>query len=155
MTTIAWDGETLACDSRITDNVCIIDDAYNKLFETELEYNSDIITAYALSGSISDFQIMHHIIETNTFHPIQETKHQCSGIFVGVKRVYTLEPHKCVLIPYKRNTLLGEGSGGIFALSALKLGLNAVQAVKHAITLDYCSGGKVKHLSLPSKNKKK
>lgn len=66
-----------------------------------------------------------------------------SGIIIGENFAYAIEKEEGYLIKYDRSCKLVCGSGGNFALSAMRLRLNAVSAVKHAIKLDVYSGGKI------------
>lgn len=146
MTAIAWDGEYLAADSRVTAGTMIVTDEGTKLYRiNDVPYKNDLIIAMGVSGALSDVdKIINFII--GGFEPREEFAHYVGAILVGLEYVYSLEPDSSHLIQYKRHIKLTEGSGGPFALSAMKLGLGAKDAVKHAIKMDSACGGKVKVL---------
>lgn len=146
ITSIAWDGEYLAADSRVTAGTMIVTDEGTKLYRiNDVPYKNDLIIAMGVSGALSDVEKIINFIKTG-FEPKDEFNHYVGAILVGLDYVYALEPDSSHLIQYKRSIKLTEGSGGPFALSAMRLGLSAKDAVKHAIKMDTASGGKVKAL---------
>jgi ATP-dependent protease HslVU (ClpYQ) peptidase subunit len=144
MTVIVWDGKILAADSRMTEGSFLVTDNDQKLFilDPAIEYKGDELLACALAGSSTDNEfILEHICGHDFPSKIS---HKASGIFIGKKNVYILENDTTYLIPFSRNTKLAEGSGCQFAYSAMKLGLNAIEAAKHACKLDMACGGKIR-----------
>lgn len=147
MTIICWDGSILACDSRMTQDTTITSNNVNKLFKLKepRPYLDDFILCYALSGIVIDFELIHKMMISDEGFPIYtHTNHECSGILVGKKQVYLLEQRKGVFIALNKSNKLADGSGAYFGLSAMTLGLNAIQAVKHAIKHDTACGGRVR-----------
>lgn len=148
MTTLCWDGKTLACDSRVTAGTRIISNSYKKLFRlNSVEYRDDILYAAGLCGSLSDFVKILDFLEMGAL-PDEDFTHEAGILIVGSKRVYRIEEGTSYLIPYDYATQLASGSGASYAFSAMKLGLNAKDAVKHAINIDSASGGKVQIIDM-------
>ena len=145
ITTIAWDGKILAADSRTTSGSHLISDTGCKLFQLEgVCFGEDKLLAIAVSGSCCDTdKVLRYL---NICKSVQDFTHEVDAIIVGVSRVYKLESNSGYLIPYYKDTKLAYGSGGVFARSALVLGMTAVDAVKHAMLLDMSTGGEVIHM---------
>lgn len=152
MTTIAYDGKILAVDSRITSDSYITTDSFNKIYKlTESQYYNDILLYVALSGEVSQFKAYANILETPYFYDLEDSHDitdRIAGIVIGKYSIYTIEKGTLSLAEFSKNTKLSEGSGAKFALSAMALGLNAIDAVKHAIKFDVFSGGKVNYIKL-------
>lgn len=150
MTVIAWDGKTLAADSRVTVHSAIVDDNMQKLYRLhkEIMYGGDKLLAVGWSGDAADVDRVLCYLYSEEFPSDMEVKHGIGALVIGKKYAYILEPGQSFLIRYRRNTKLAEGCGAPFAMSAMKLGLNAVQAVKHAIKLDSACGGKIRSIEL-------
>lgn len=147
MTSIAWDGKTLAVDSRITQESFITSDKAEKLHLLEgVTYNGDELLCVALGGDSADADAYLEYLKSDKF-PC-EVKHYVSGIIIGQKYAYIVDGSKSHLIRLPKDELLGEGSGGMIVLSAMKLGLSAVEAVQHAMLLDAATGGEVRSVTL-------
>ncbi len=149
MTTIAWDGKTLATDSRETSGSHLVTDSCQKLYVFNLPcyYSGDKLLACGLGGSSTDTEKVWYYFHSDVF-PDLEFDHDACGIIVGMKFVYMLEQGSPYFIKYPRNQKLSDGSGGCFARSAMSLGMSAIDAIKHAIKLDTASGGKVQCVQL-------
>lgn len=146
MTSIAWDGEILATDSRVTADGIIITDKQKKLFKIHLtQYNGDRLIAVATAGSCRDVRSVLDKLDGVEDVP---DNHNVHALIVGENMVYELFPKKWNLIEYTRDTKLGAGSGEPIVVSAMHLGLNAIDAIKHAKKLDCYTGGKVQWLKL-------
>ncbi len=152
MTTIAYDGKTLAVDSRISSLSSISSDNYMKLFKLEsIDYFGDQLLYIALSGNVSDMhKFTQQIKHKGTIFTGDKKKVELWGIILGQEFNYYLDPGlKLVAMPKKEH--LAEGSGRDFALSAMSLGLDAVAAVKHAMKFDAATGGKVESVFIGGK----
>lgn len=143
MTTIAYDGEILATDSRMTQDSYLTTDKAKKIFifKEPITYLDDELLVCAFSGRCADWDKFLHYIVSDNF-PCGMS-HNVSGIIVGKKYAYELEHDTGYLIRHNKKTKLVGGSGGVFAQSAMLLGFNAKEAVKHAMKLDMASGGRV------------
>lgn len=150
MTVIAWDGKILAADSRVTCQSTIVDDNMRKIYELnkDIRYGGDRLLAVGWSGSASDVDKVLCYLYSDEFPSFSEIKHDVGAIIIGVKYAYVLEPEQSFLVRHERKTKLVEGCGATIALSAMKLGLNAIQAVKHTIKLDSACGGRVRSVEL-------
>lgn len=137
MTTIAWDGVILATDSLITISDRIVHDDAKKLFRLK----DGRLAAFAGNA--------HCIIECVAW---LESKREAppTGDYTilvvmpdGKARCYEDgNSYSSVKAPYSR------GSGGVIALTAMRCGKTAVEAVRMAIELDVYSGGRVQSASL-------
>lgn len=143
MTTIAWDGETLASDSRVTQDSHLVSDSFQKIFTIEgAEYRGDRILAVAMSGKCCDYhKILDYIFDENFGYT--NFGHDTNCILIGKKFAYDLARNDGYLVKFNKKAKIANGSGGCFALSAMTLGLSAPEAVKHAKKLDCASGGRV------------
>lgn len=153
MTVIAWDGRTLATDSRSNSGSQITSNRKQKLFDLTQDgrpsvyYEGDILLACGLCGKIVD---MYKLLDQISDLKDSELELDVAGIFIGLNKAYLLERGECHLIPYPLDQKLTEGSGGEFALAAMALKRNAVQAVKLAIKLDSACGGEIQTWSYPN-----
>lgn len=145
MTVIAWDGNTLASDSRITASARLITDKYNKLEKlNNIKYKDDELLYLGMSGTVIDKDYYIAILEQDKFTIDRKTgEHELAGIIVGKKYVYKFEQGSCWLIKYNKKTKLAAGSGSPYAISGMTLGLDAVQACRHATLLDTSCGGRI------------
>lgn len=152
MTTIAWDGKILATDSRITCRGHLISDKSVKLqVLNDLKYTvyGDIILAIALAGDAAMGDKFMYSLFAN-IKCEYNTEDNVNGVLIGDKNIYTLEDiSEMSFITYPKDTLLTEGSGGQFAHSAMLLGLNAIEAIKHTMKLDVYTGGEVQSWMTP------
>jgi hypothetical protein len=150
LTSICWDGETLATDSRETAGTHLITNNCKKLYNLDLPcyYEGDRLLACGLGGRSSDTDKILHYFYSDTFPNLEFVDHDAIGIIVGMGAVYLLDAGCPFLIKYNRSQKLAEGSGAPFARSAMMMGLSAVDAIKHAIKLDMASGGKIKSIKL-------
>ncbi len=150
MTVIAWDGETLCCDGRITIEGNITSDKYNKIFPLkEVDYLGDSLMAIGMAGSVSEWDKILGYLLNNLFPFTDETiSHDVGAIIIGEKYCYELEMNQGWFIRHNRKQFLASGSGMMYALSAMSLGLNSKAAVQHAIKHDVYCGGKIRCLSL-------
>jgi ATP-dependent protease HslVU (ClpYQ) peptidase subunit len=126
MTVLAWDGKTLASDSRLSSQNDILSDNVTKLFNVDIDY-------------------LQHICSDRFLN--QDITHELYGIAVGKKLVYHITGSTDYLIRYPRDTKLVDGSGGTFARAALELGKNAKAAVKLSIKLNSSCGGRIQTIN--------
>jgi hypothetical protein len=137
VTTIAWDGKTLAADSmsvagmglkRVVPKIFRLANGW--LFGGSGEYQEVLLVRDWLNGGekpgkLDDF----------------------GGLLVkGPKEVFRIES-KCVLMPIE-DAFHACGSGRDFALAAMHLGRSAREAVEVALVFDAYSGGTVEELTL-------
>lgn len=148
MTVLAWDGKTLAADSRVSSRSDIITDNAQKIYKiNNIGYAGDTLLAIAMSGALADFDKVVSFIHSSEF-PGGEIDHRLNGIVVGVNYVYMLEQGTGYLVRYDRKLKVAEGSGEAYARSAMSLGMNAKDAIKHAIKHNSGCGGKIRCIEL-------
>ncbi len=140
MTTIAWDGKTLATDSRRTTNGTVESDDEKKIY-------LDVGGYLAVAGCgdvICSLEIIEWIQNNKeSSFPEIDIKNNSSAICVKKDGSILTYRHdaKGRSIPYKG--VMADGSGWEIALGAMDAGATAVEAVKIAIGRDVNSGGKV------------
>ena len=143
MTVIAFDGKTLASDSRSSCGSHIVSDRYQKIYTLpSIAYINDILLAIGVAGALADVDKVLYYLGGSEF-PSNDVEYDVHAIIVGRAYTYMLEPDSGYLLRYNKKDRLAVGSGGLFANSAMLLGLGAKAAVKHAIKLDAGCGGRV------------
>lgn len=135
MTTIAWDGETLASDSRETSANGIISDTSPKI------YFFKKIGWAAAAGDSEDCELWFDWVGDNFKTKKPKLSDSFHGFFVNRKNEGFHYFDKCIPLPAQAPVACG--SGAPFARASMNLGFDAVTAVKHAITLDHRSGGRI------------
>lgn len=136
MTTIAFDGEIVAYDSRITRGSVVFSDRRNKMFKKNG-------IKFVGTGDPADIQKAVNCYLTDSMAPYEfETvvlAYFPNGDFLQINveknsiRTYNLKDE----IPF------ATGSGAEFAIAAMDFGYNAKEAVKYAMTRDTHTGGKI------------
>ena len=148
MTTVVWDGTTLAADGRSTAGASIISDKTIKIHKLNGTMRGEKLLAFGYAGDAYELDLFKAWIEEGGDYP----EH------VGVDLLVVTDKHVYQNFPSGEDgpmVLLAQnsdvstlGSGSSFAESALLLGMNAVDAVKHACKLDIYSGGKITKMRL-------
>lgn len=111
-----------------------------------VEFNGDPLLYMAFAGSVyGAYTIIEHIDEEGFYEDADAE--DVEALIIGEHSIYVLEAGSSLLYPWAEDIYAG-GSGGDFALGALRLGLNAREAVKHACKLDVYSGGRIKSVKL-------
>lgn len=155
MTTIAWDGKTLAADSQAT-----LSDLVCSLHEQKIYTPGDGVTwtvadtpvvAIGCAGDCgAEFELQDKLAEglayATEFPPASNF---CVIAVIGRGRVYVIGKNKedaraSISLQCEPYAI---GSGGVVALTAMKCGKSAVEAVDVAIDLDIYSGGGVQAYS--------
>ena len=146
MTTIAWDGETLAADSMANINGMVFDEDMVKIIKLKGELFGEKLKAMAMAGHGSCINYVKDWVCSGDLGASKiEGINFCVIVITDISSYYA-DDETPFLSEFKGARSVG--SGYPFAYSAMKLGLNAVDAVKHAISLDVYSGGKVRKLKL-------
>lgn len=137
MTTIAYKDGVIAYDSRSTAGDLISNDNFDKKFIVDG-------VVFIMSGATSDFKKFIDLY----FCKITEFKNiDVSALVVDKGELFLCSVCDDIGLwkqPLVRDNPVSIGSGSNFALTAMDLGLSAVQAVKTAIKRDCKSGGKVR-----------
>lgn len=150
MTTVAFDGKTIACDSQVSSESG--DSSYK-----ELSTKSKIIDTVAgpalviAVGLISDYEEALGLIAQGKNPKLTEAESEL--LLVKDGQVYNLQPSSSPKAgqPLKRvparaypvNSRAAWGSGNVFAYTVLRLGGTAAQAVAAGVEIDLYSGGTV------------
>lgn len=135
MTTIAYHKEsnTVAWDSRGTVGSIIVSDESNKHYK----FND---VSFWMCGAVCDYQMFFDAYFGKEINLVPE----CDAIVYDDGEFYIAGVSDEAVAwkqPISHNMAIGSGSQ--FALSAMKLGLGAREAVEHAKTLDVYTGGDV------------
>jgi len=140
MTTIAWDGKTLAVDSRATSDGYVMTDKCKKLYTGVGQY-----VAAAMCGDEAEAVDMMDWLRTGGKAP------ECKEGVIIVAVMEDGTAHKFtggIETPIKVQVPYADGSGWIVALASMDAGLNAVEAVKAARKRDIYTGGPVKSFKI-------
>lgn len=140
MTTIVWDGKTLATDGKCTAGGTLITDKAVKLYmDCKGQVLGSDVIAYAIAGSAD----MHRTIKEWIREGCPLTKDMRDDNFAVIiitkSSAYMYSDESTDL--YEIEHLECLGSGRYYAHSAVILGKSSCAAVKHASALDVYSGG--------------
>lgn len=135
MTTIVYHhkSKTIAWDSRATSGNVIASDEDQKM----IEVNG---VKFWLCGSVADERLLIDMY----FGEKSEVVPEANALALDGNELFLVGVNDDALLwkqPLRYDKALG--SGGDFALSAMRLGLSAKEAVEHAKTLDCYTGGEV------------
>lgn len=143
MTTIVWDGKTLAADKQLNDNSIALSSTKIYKFENHLLF---------AAGAMTDIQAMlewwKRGADPKDFPSSQSVKENMIAfqIIKPDKTLWILEGHP---YPYQiENSKFAVGSGRNYALGALSMGADAVKAVEVACEWDLNSGCGIDTLTL-------
>ena len=137
MTTIAYDGETLAADSRFTNGY--VDDTAKKIFKIGNIY-------IATAGRYSQALIFIKWCRDRTKEkPKAADLGEFQALEIRNGKPFEYDEH-CEPVPMSIPAAVG--SGAQFAMGAMKAGLNSKQAVRIAMKLDHNTGGKIKTVKI-------
>lgn len=156
MTTIAWDGSTLASDSQSTAGDAICSLREQKIFlppeGEEWMVNGERVIAVGFSGDCG--------VEYEALNLMRDNLHYATSLLpdssfgalavVGRDHAYLISKDSgkvnasisLQVDPYAM------GSGGMIARAAMRCGKSAIEAVHVAIEMDVYSGGTVNHFTI-------
>ena len=138
MTTIAWDGKTLAVDSMVTSGSTIISIDQEKLFIDIGRYK-----AVAISGSIVCMEaLIEWICNGENGDPPKVDDYDSLMCVDEDGRMLTFW-HDSSKKPQYNSGITAGGNGHEIALGAMEAGATAVEAVEIACKLNIYTGGKV------------
>jgi len=150
MTTIVWDGKTLAADGRMTTFNTIAEENRAKIFiDTKSELRGSTVICYALAGSADMTHRVGTWIAEGCPHDIdwKDAHFELIIITAGSAYVYSDESNDILEI-FHATTL---GSGGDFAKVGLHMGKDARACVKLAGKMDMFTGGIGTHINCCAK----
>lgn len=156
MTTIAWDGKTLAADGQSTlgDLICSLKEKkiYYPGSGVEWLVNGEKALAIGAAGDCgAEFELQEKLANGITYATEFSPAFSFSAIAIcGPNRAYLISSKEdsskislCLQVdPYAL------GSGSTVAITAIHLGKNAIEAVNTAIEMDVYSGGLVHWFSI-------
>lgn len=150
MTTIAWDGKTLAVDSRITIGRDIYQDKGQKLF-----LNVGIFGAVAFTGEPD--KALDYVEKTlrTLRHPKylwgedESDNFGCIGVLKETGECWFLNGDTTYTVP----SPWAYGTGADFAIAAMDHGDTAVEAVKYAATRDTRTNSRVRKYKVTKETK--
>ena len=136
MTTIAWDGRTLAADTRAT--ACGL--AYGIVKAVRLKDGR----LYGASGAADDCKAAQNWLDSGGEKP---TVKDYAGIVIGADLSIWRYEDKLVPFPVT-DRFHAIGSGRDFAIAAMHMGKTAREAVELAIVYDIYTGGPITELTI-------
>ena len=154
MTTIAWDGETLAADGRLcSSSGVLLSDSKNKI--VKIKDNKKRKWHIAVSGNEPDITYLKNALSgtnikktlLNLKQVLQDTAISDSfcAVVVSKKTQYMVFHDMSFSLLECRDAF---GSGGEFALAAMSMGYNAIGAVRVASGLDLYTGGTIRSIQV-------
>ena len=141
MTTIAFDGVTMAADGRSTYGDCITDENYVKI----KSINGKL---FGFDGEVGFMKKVEHEISINLSVDDREVDKEFMYEYILYDAGYLLSYRNDRKYPTVVYPPFAIGTGGLAAIAVMRAGLNAEEAVKVAITMDVYSGGKITVLTL-------
>lgn len=150
MTTVAWDGKTLASDTQASSGDAVCSTSEQKIYtppESGWEICGDKVLAFGCSGDCGAEMELQDLLAHNLTYATEflPTFSFTALAVVGAGRTYIIAKEKgetrasisLQVEPY------AIGSGGLIARTAMYCGKDARAAVQVAIDLDCYSGGRV------------
>ena len=143
MTTIAWDGKTLATDSRATHGDVVESDAIKKLFRIK-SVRSNYVACAVCGDYVQALRIIEWV-KSGMGDDFPEIDKDRSTSLICLKKDKTLDIYRSCDkgFPLPVKEIYADGTGWELALGAMDNGATAAKAVKIAIGRDMHSGGKV------------
>ena len=143
MTTIAWDGKTLATDGRATNNDVVENDSTKKLFKIKGGIHGYV--SCAICGNYVDALKIIKWIKSGMTDDFPEIDKETSAAVICIKKNNTLDIYRSANkgFPLPHKGIYTDGSGWEIAMGAMDAGATAIEAVKIACRRDVHSGGKI------------
>ena len=147
MTTVAWDGFTMACDSLAVDNWGLKSRA-DKVLEGEnfilgiAGNHGQILAWWRQVQSLPASSVIAH-----GYTHYEQEKNNPSMILVTAHKVYKLDGPVFVELEYMRHAI---GSGRDYALTAMHLGKTAAEAVEIASRFDNNTDNRIQKYERPN-----
>jgi hypothetical protein len=153
MTTIAWDGKTLASDGRVSVNGMLSADNADKIFMIEDAYlrGSEVI-CFACAGDASVRNLIEEWIREECPRDFISPTVMYECIIVTTDAVYHTSPEQADIYQLTEGEYGVIGSGAEIAHTALVMGKDAKGAVAVACSLDLCSGGQIAYVNCRAKS---
>lgn len=150
MTTIAWDGVTLASDSQSTNSDAVISLSEKKIFtpqDSGWSINGERVLSIGTSGDCGIEEQLFSLLQDNLTYKAEFTPEPdfAAIAITGEGRAWLInkDEGKTHASIWLRKESVAIGSGHMIAKAAMKLGKTAAEAVQLAIEMDIYSGGAV------------
>lgn len=157
MTTIAWDGRTLAADSQSNLNGAVCSLREQKIFKPchgeEWKVYGETVLAIGVSGDCgSERELIDALSGEGLSYKTQfQPSFDFSALLIslsGVVYVVGKDEEKTVAMISPQFGSYAIGSGAMIARTAMHIGLKAVEAVRVAIEMDLYTGGDISTFSV-------
>jgi hypothetical protein len=147
MTTIAWDGKTLAADSLVScnDSRCSFTRKIHSFFLYDV--NTEVIVGGA--GNLSQVTALVGWLQDRTAEKPVVDKMEAIVISAVDRRIMKVELYDYTLHPFEIDGPFAIGTGWMWAVAAMDHGKAAVNAVEYAVTRDVYTGGVIRTWSGP------
>lgn len=137
MTTIAFDGKILACDSRLVgEHIETV--SLQKIRKIKAGY-------FAYCGSPGEAEMVRKWIEAGRVWEKRPKVEEFSALIVRKYSVHYID-ESLEEVPMKAPVAIGTGAS--IALTAMDCGRNAIEAIRFAIKRDPYTGGRVRHVTV-------
>ena len=150
MTTIAWDGTTLASDSQSTNSDAVSSLSEQKIFTPcggDWFINGERIIAIGTAGECGIEEQLFTILPNNLTYKTEFTTEPDFSVIAitdtGRAWLISKDEGKVHASIWPRKESVAIGSGHMIARTAMKCGKSAIEAVNIAIEMDVYSGGAV------------
>lgn len=150
MTTVAWDGKTLASDTQASSGDVVCSTSEQKIYtppESGWEVCGDKVLAFGCSGDCGAEMELQDLLAHNLTYATEflPTFSFTALVVVGAGRTYIIAKEKgetraSISLQAEPYAI---GSGGLIARTAMYCGKDAREAVQVAIDLDCYSGGRI------------
>lgn len=152
MTTIAWDGKTLASDSRVTENNCLISENYNKTKSFKHKNKKYLV---GVAGSMCQGERFFHWIQKNGFDINDPPRlEDMEALVVSKDGVWCYEGSSQGYVTLT-DEFVAIGSGTYIALAGMRIGLSAEESVLLASQVDLGTNDKIRTLTFASSSRSK
>lgn len=141
MTTIAFDGEMIAYDGRVTQGSKIVCDDYDKKYE-----RNGVL--FFLSGDLEHIEP----VISSYFDKQMVDGLNCEGFVYDDGKLYEIVAYDRGISVNENIGPIAYGSGSDHAITAIDCGLNAKEAVKMAAKRDIYTGGKIRTFKINWRN---
>ena len=149
MTTIAYDGTTVAADGRATAEGLLVSDKTKKLITIKKAFfNDEEVVCLAFAGAMEDAAMLINHLKTESLGLGSRLELECHGLLFTKYGIYLFEGSN---FAQQQDEPIAMGSGAIAALTAMRLGLDAKAAVKTAMKMDVYTGGRITAIQVRNK----
>lgn len=148
MTTIAFDGKTMAADGRLSAGGIIFTDSAAKIHRLETNRWTHTPAIVGLAGDDDCVDLVLKWLESDDAESpdIEHPNGEWSALVWDGESIVQVSHDRLVRSHWENHACLGPGRH--FALAAMRAGADAHRAVEVAISMDVYSGGKITTMEL-------